>query len=224
MNGFTIISTTYAFLAAFPVVGKIQLQHRLKSDNSAVDKEATDDFMDLMAVLVIAVAFYLEMVNQFTDSVNWALNQWAVVLSVFVLTGGGLVYYGVTTETITTEYHNDSWTRAHPRSGWPLVLPFAGVVVLIADAIATRNYELLTFTTWIPLVLLYIVLIVSIFAQRLFGRPPFTPKPHSSPHDEPLSLVARDDRNQGGLDYGGKRWLFCAYHTSQVCFRFSTLV
>ncbi len=197
MNGLVIVSTVYAFLAAFLVMGKIRLHHRLKSQgitardhngplpgNTIVDKEATDDFMDLMAVLLIAVAFFFELMNQFTNFVDWDLNHLVVVPIVYGLIGVGLVIYGVSTEIITTEYDNDSWTRALPRSRRLAILYFllslVGVVVLtvvlIPDAIATRSYDLLPIA-WIPFVPLFVVLTVSTFAQKVFGRPQFTPKP-----------------------------------------------
>lgn len=194
MNGFAIVSTTYAFLAAFLVLGKIRFHHRLKSQgftvrnernealpgNTTIDKEATDDFMDLTAVLLIVVAFFFEMMNQFANF-DWDLNHLVVVPIVYALIGGGLVGIGLSTDIITTEYDNDSWTRAFLRSRRLAILYFGlsiiGVIVLTADAIATSSYELLILIAWIPYVPLFALLILSTFAGQVFGRPRFTPKP-----------------------------------------------
>jgi hypothetical protein len=182
MNGLTILSGTYGLLAAIMVIGKIRFHHLLKLEGSirtdlaskpTINKEATDDYMDLMTVILVAVAFLLQMSSEFTDYKQWSMTTWIVYFFASLLAGAALLAFSFGTQILTWEYAlDDSYTMAYPASGAPLVFVFVSMLVLFVYAFVSKTFELLLWS-FLPLSLAWASLLITAFAQKLFGRPRF---------------------------------------------------
>jgi hypothetical protein len=184
MNGLAILSGTYGVLAAFMVVGKIRFHHYLKLKGSVrkdlvgsptINKEATDDYIDLMTVILVGAAFLIQASSEFTDYGRWSMITWGIYFATFLLDGVALLAFGFGMQIVTWEYpHDDSYTMARPSraSMRSFLVLFGSMIVLFAYSIMSRTFELMLWS-FLPLSLTWASLLISAFAQRLFGRPRF---------------------------------------------------
>jgi hypothetical protein len=81
MNGLSITGDIFGFVGACFIIAKIRFHRRIArpavrkfrthSEPGQVDKEATDDFLDLMAFILISAAFVFQICAQFITLPDW---------------------------------------------------------------------------------------------------------------------------------------------------------
>jgi len=87
MNALSIIGDIYGFVGACFIIAKIRFHRRIRvlgnvsrlggslANPPMLDREATDDFLDLMAFFLICSAFVFQILGEF-----WSIQNWAPVL------------------------------------------------------------------------------------------------------------------------------------------------